>query len=262
MAILLNFTSVKNGVGRTTLAAIVAQHLASNNKKILLIDNNYKFSDLEKVLCADPKYSVDDIKPFIQKNTDIDLDAFKLFTCEINDRFYLLAGSRIKNSINILSAEEIYQIKNFIDDEYDYIIIDSRAGLDKKEHYMLYKEKESKTIIVLQASKIEIEELKNQLRNIQQEDEHAYTGLIEESVFVLNRYHEEVDFNTKELLKFNRDIFKLEYEPAIVNYSNGYDTKLKSVNRATISKLLENITNEERQTVQKQTFFKRIFSLG
>lgn len=119
-------TSGKGGVGKTNLSINVAIALKKMRKKVLLLDADVHLGNIDLFLGIHSKYNISDI---IQGEKEIDEVIFK----GPGDIDILPASSAV---IDLLEAEDkIARRLNLAfarsEKEYDYMIVDSGAGLSK-----------------------------------------------------------------------------------------------------------------------------------
>ena len=118
-------TSGKGGTGKTVLTASIGCALARQDKKILLIDMNFGFRNLDIVL---------GLENMIFNNA---FDVIK-GKCSLKDaivqnkmykRLFVLLAAQTKD-IKDVTKEEFISFIDGIKDEYDYILIDSPPGIN------------------------------------------------------------------------------------------------------------------------------------
>lgn len=138
---ILNVVSGKGGTGKTLLCAVLSRLLAQESAKVLLVDFDLYVRGLSYF-----HYIFIKEKRQITKNlTTADLFGLSTKTRESEnlaiERFYevdiLPAVSEIEQELNYLKVEQglILKVRSIFDslrkDNYDYIIIDNRAGVDE-----------------------------------------------------------------------------------------------------------------------------------
>ena len=123
MAEKILIASGKGGVGKSTITAFLGKALASDGKKVLLIDSDTGLGALDIMLCVSER--------------------------KMNNWYDVASGNctaenaiiRISEKLSLLPSPDIYpdsiddnvfaDIVKGIDDSYDYIFIDASAGIDE-----------------------------------------------------------------------------------------------------------------------------------
>ena len=122
----ITVTSGKGGVGKTTTTANLGSALAMQGKKVTVIDTDIGLRNLDAVLGLENRIVYDIV--------DVVEGQCRLRQALIKDRrlpdFYLLpaAQTRDKNAITSVQMEQLCQQ---LRQEFDYIIIDSPAGIEQ-----------------------------------------------------------------------------------------------------------------------------------
>lgn len=118
-------TSGKGGVGKTTITANVGASLAKLGKKVVVVDMDIGLRNLDVVMGLENRvvYNIMDIAEG---------------RCKINQalvrekhlsNFFLLPASQMhtKEDVNI---ETVYEIISIIKENFDYVLLDSPAGIE------------------------------------------------------------------------------------------------------------------------------------
>jgi len=237
--------SLRNGLGRTTVACLLATELADKGHKTLLIDNNYIYCDVANYLLVDPQYTIDDIKPFVEGKS-LEKDTIKELTAKVTDTLYIIAGSKLDTLVNVLGAEEIKHMKEQSEGIYDYIIVDGRAGMTQQENIDMMDIVDN-YVLVSQLNSNGKKNYSDQKDKLPQEVKEKLKGLFKKSFVVINRYSDDIDFDDTHFKKSfgASNIFKLYYSPKLINFCNGFKCKLESQNRKEVDNLIERITGEK-----------------
>ena len=126
MAKVVVVTSGKGGVGKTTSAASFAMGLALSGKKTVVIDFDVGLRNLDLILGCERRVVYD----FVQ----VILGEAKLSQALIRDKhqenLFILAASQTKDK-EALTEEGVGQVMEDLGKEFDYIICDSPAGIEK-----------------------------------------------------------------------------------------------------------------------------------
>lgn len=118
-------TSGKGGVGKTTMAANIGTALALMGKKVLTIDADIGLRNLDMILGLENRivYDIVDVvegrvlpeKAFVKDKRGLSL--------------YLLPAAQTKNK-DAVKPEQMVDIVEKVKDNFDYILIDSPAGIE------------------------------------------------------------------------------------------------------------------------------------
>lgn len=119
-------TSGKGGVGKTTTSANIGSGLALSGKKVVLVDADIGLRNLDVVLGLENRI-VYNIVDAVEGNCRI---SQALIRDKKNQNLYLLpaAQTRDKDAVN---TEQMKKLTDELRAEFDYIIIDSPAGIEQ-----------------------------------------------------------------------------------------------------------------------------------
>ena len=125
LPLIISVVSGKGGVGKSIIVANLANTLAKQGNKVLIWDGNYNFPNQHIMFGVEPPYRAKDV--YLEK-VNLSSALYK-----INENLFLLADysiSDIELDANIDSILGTFKqiITNY---EYDYIIIDTAAGLSE-----------------------------------------------------------------------------------------------------------------------------------
>ncbi|QDY71611.1 septum site-determining protein MinD [Qingshengfaniella alkalisoli] len=133
MAKVIVVTSGKGGVGKTTSAAAVSAGLAMRGNKTVVIDFDVGLRNLDMIMGCERRVVFDFINV-------IQGDA-KLKQALIKDRrldnLYVLPTSQTRDK-DALTREGVEKVLNELKEEFDYIICDSPAGIERGAHLAMY----------------------------------------------------------------------------------------------------------------------------
>ncbi len=119
-------TSGKGGVGKTTTSANIGSGLALSGKKVVLVDADIGLRNLDVVLGLENRivYNIVDV---VEGNCRV---SQALIRDKKNQNLYLLpaAQTRDKDAVN---TEQMKKLTDELRAEFDYIIIDSPAGIEQ-----------------------------------------------------------------------------------------------------------------------------------
>lgn len=126
MSKVILFTSGKGGVGKSTICSLVARRLASENQKVLIIDADMGLKNINLILKIkkEQRYDfIDVLKGRIEIEEILSID-------HLEQNLYILPlymGYDTEHFPN----DGIEIICNELKDRFDYILIDSPAGIEK-----------------------------------------------------------------------------------------------------------------------------------
>ena len=125
MARIIVITSGKGGVGKTTTTSNIGMALARLNKKTLLIDADVGLRNLDLLLGLENR--------IIYTGLDILSGTCRLEQALIQDKrqpnlkFLPLSSNLAKLSV---TKEQVKKLMNLLENKYDFILVDSPAGID------------------------------------------------------------------------------------------------------------------------------------
>jgi len=125
-AIVLTITSGKGGVGKTTATANIGIALAELGKKVVCIDSDIGLRNLDVVMGLENRVVYDLV--------DIVEGRCKIRQAMIRDKrtpeLYLIPAAQTRDK-SAVSADDMVKICNELRTEFDWIIIDSPAGIER-----------------------------------------------------------------------------------------------------------------------------------
>lgn len=206
MTKLITVTSVRPGVGKTTVAAILAEKLA-NKYVVCLIDNNQNNINIYSAAM-----SIENINLYsCLADKESCSRAIKESATELKKNMYFFSGSN-----EPLTEEQIQVLKEL--DIFNYIILDSGVEISG--------ELSDKNIIVVNQNTVEYNAAAFK----------RVTG--SNNLIVINRYTENSEFKRKQDLK-------LYFCSEIIDFANGFELALPESNETEIKKIIEKITGEK-----------------
>lgn len=125
MAKSLVVTSGKGGVGKTTITANIGTALAMLGKKVVLIDADIGLRNLDVVLGLENRI-VYDIVDVVEERCRIEQALIK---DKQYKHLFLLPAAQTRDK-NAVSNEQMKKLVASMESTYDYIIIDSPAGIE------------------------------------------------------------------------------------------------------------------------------------
>ena len=133
MAKVVVVTSGKGGVGKTTTSAAIATGLAMRNLKTIVIDFDVGLRNLDLIMGCERRVVYDFVN-VIQGEANLNQALIK---DKHVDNLYILPASqtRDKDALNIEGVEKVIED---LRKEYDYVICDSPAGIEKGALMAMY----------------------------------------------------------------------------------------------------------------------------
>lgn len=126
-------TSGKGGVGKTTTSASFATGLALRGFKTVVIDFDIGLRNLDLIMGCERRVVYDFVNVIAGEAT--------LYQAMIKDKscenLYILAASQTKDK-DALTEEGVEKVINDLKKEFDYIVCDSPAGIEKGAFMALY----------------------------------------------------------------------------------------------------------------------------
>lgn len=126
-------TSGKGGVGKTTTSASFATGLALRGFKTVVIDFDIGLRNLDLILGCERRVVYDFVN-VAQKEATLHQALIRDKNC---DNLYILAASQTKDK-DALNLESVQQVIEDLSKEFDYIVCDSPAGIERGAFLALY----------------------------------------------------------------------------------------------------------------------------
>jgi pilus assembly protein CpaE len=261
MSKIISVTSLRNGVGRSTVTCLIGLKLAQTGYKVLIIDNNYKFCDIAHYLMVRPEYTVDDLKPFLKSGV-LEKSTITEIAVTAEKHLDVIAGSTMDYIDNTLNKEDMIRIKNLINDEYNYILIDNKAGIEHANIIEMLEVAEL-NIIVVQLNAHDQKHYERLLKNLEPDHSKKIANGLEKSIVVYNRFNESASYNFESSKKLfgEKNIFKITFSNAIQDFCNGYAHKNDTDNEKEIVRLAARVAQKETIEIPKTTITQKIKSM-
>jgi len=126
-------TSGKGGVGKTTTSAAIGTGIAQRGNRVVLIDFDVGLRNLDLIMGCERRVVYDFINVI---NGDASLNQ-ALIRDKRTDTLYVLAASQTRDK-DALTTEGVEKVLNELSEQFDYIICDSPAGIEKGAHLAMY----------------------------------------------------------------------------------------------------------------------------
>ncbi|MBU5427212.1 septum site-determining protein MinD [Tissierella pigra] len=119
-------TSGKGGVGKTTTSANIGTGLAVLGKSVVVVDADIGLRNLDVVMGLENRI-VYDIVDVVEKNCRLKQ---ALIRDKRHEKLYLLPAAQTKDK-SAVSPDQMLELVNQLKKEFDYVIIDSPAGIEQ-----------------------------------------------------------------------------------------------------------------------------------
>ncbi len=133
MAKIIVVTSGKGGVGKTTTSASFATGLAMRGHKTVVIDFDVGLRNLDLILGCERRVVFDFV--------NVIHNEAKLQQALIKDKnienLYILAASQTRDK-DALTQEGVERVLNELKQDFEYIVCDSPAGIERGAHLAMY----------------------------------------------------------------------------------------------------------------------------
>ncbi|MGO1470465.1 MAG: septum site-determining protein MinD [Tissierella sp.] len=125
-------TSGKGGVGKTTTSANIGTALAMLDKSVVVVDADIGLRNLDVVMGLENRI-VYDIVDVVQKNCRLKQG---LIRDKRFNKLFLLPAAQTKDK-SAIEPKQMIELVNELKKEFDYIIIDSPAGIEQGFQYSI-----------------------------------------------------------------------------------------------------------------------------
>lgn len=133
MARIIVVTSGKGGVGKTTTSAAVSMGLAKKGHKTAVIDFDVGLRNLDLIMGCERRV-IYDLVNVINNEATLNQALIKDKRCE---KLFILPASQTRDK-DALNVEGVGRILEELSKDFDYIICDSPAGIEKGAHLAMY----------------------------------------------------------------------------------------------------------------------------
>ncbi len=133
MAKIIVVTSGKGGVGKTTTSAAIGTGLAMRGHRTVLVDFDVGLRNLDLIMGCERRVVYDFIN-VIQGDATLNQALIK---DKRLDNLFVLAASQTRDK-DALSEEGVERVIKELSEQFDYVICDSPAGIEKGAHMAMY----------------------------------------------------------------------------------------------------------------------------
>lgn len=266
MAKIIVVTSGKGGVGKTTSSAAIGTGIALKGHKTVIIDFDVGLRNLDLIMGCERRVVYDFVNVINKEAT--------LSQALIKDKrtkdLYILPASQTRDK-DALTIEGVQEVLEELSKEFDYIICDSPAGIEKGAQMALYFA--DAAIVVTNPEVSSVRDSDRILGILQSKSKRAEEGAapIEEHL-LLTRYHpERVELGEMLSVSDVEDILAIpllgvipESEAVLKASNQGSPVILEAESEAGQAYMdaVDRLMGEERPlrflTVQKKGFIKRL----
>ena len=243
--------STKGGVGKTTVATNLAVELSRKNQRVIIVDLDLLFGDVNIFLGLDLKETIVEL---LQEQKVPTFDSIrKYFVLHSSGVQVLCAPSSPEYSENI-SASQIEPIMNILRANYDYIIVDTSIEFSELNLYLL---EEANTILFLTG--LDISLLNNSKKGLLLLDS---LNLKDKTKVIVNRAFK------GDISIF--DVEKIMDKEVISVIPNDYTEAVRALNqgvpivygnsKSSISKEISSLSNQFNGMISKKSNKKSLFS--
>ncbi len=133
MAQIITITSGKGGVGKSTTTANIATALAKLGKKVIAVDFDIGLRNLDMILGLENRI-VYDVVDVMEGNCNL---AQAVIKDKRTQNLHFLPASQTKDK-NVLNKEKVEKFIEELKKDFDYILIDSPAGIESGFEHSIY----------------------------------------------------------------------------------------------------------------------------
>ena len=267
MAKILVVTSGKGGVGKTTTSAAIGTGLAMRGHKTVIVDFDVGLRNLDLIMGCERRVVYDFVNVV---NGEANLQQ-ALIKDKRLENLYVLAASQTRDK-DALTTEGVEKVLMQLKEDFDFVVCDSPAGIEKGAHLAMYFADEA--IVVTNPEVSSVRDSDRMLGLLASKSRRAERGEdpIKEHLLI-TRYHPErvskgemlgVE-DVKEILSVTL-LGVIPESQAVLKASNqGVPVILDDLSDAgqaysdTVDRLLGKTVDHRFLDVQKKGFFERLF---
>lgn len=118
----------KGGLGKTTIAANLAVKLAEKRKKVVLVDLDLQFGDINIFLDIEPKETIIEL---VQEVLTPNIDSVRSYMTVHSSGVHVLCAPRSPEYAELVSPERVLSLLSLLRTYYDYVIIDTAPSFSE-----------------------------------------------------------------------------------------------------------------------------------
>lgn len=248
MARVIVVTSGKGGVGKTSISSLLGRYLAKNGEKVALIDADLGLKNLDVVLGLESRV-IYDLEDIIKGRATIKQALVQDKVCPL---LYLLPAS-LRIEVTDVNENYMTSIINQLQIDFDYIIIDSPAGIEKGFFNAIKNAKEALVVLTLDKTSLrDADKVIGLLKNNQ----------INNIKIIINRYNKrdesQLSIDEVERIMDMPIIAKIPESKDIMSEQN---YGLLITNNSDVDIAFKNLANKvlgKEEVISKPTFMSRI----
>lgn len=147
-------TSTRHDSGKTLCASRLANTLASDKDKVLLVDANFYHSDLHRLYNLDNSVGLSDLV------NDSSINYKDIVHKIDNSNLYILtSGGKAENIADLMYTDNFARFMEIIANEFDYVIFDTPSVLPDKSEAIVLGQMTCGLIIVVPLGKEKMSDL-------------------------------------------------------------------------------------------------------
>lgn len=116
----IGFFSGKGGTGKTTVCVNTAVALSQKGKRVMLLDYDLQFGDVDLLLDLNPKDTIYDL--VLEK--EVTIETIKTYSVVHKSGLHVLCSPKSPEGADYVNASQVETIIDIIRPHYDYILID------------------------------------------------------------------------------------------------------------------------------------------
>jgi len=168
--------SPKGGSGKTAVASNLAACLAMHFPgRVAALDLDVQFGDMCTSLGLHPEHNLAELA----QSNQVDATTIKLFLTPYDPGLYVLCGARTPAEADLVTHEHVSRVIPMLAADFDYVVVDTPAGLDERTLSALECASE-----LLMVSSLDITSIRSLRKAVEAMDA---LGLTKARRFVLNR---------------------------------------------------------------------------
>lgn len=118
----------KGGLGKSTISANLAVKLAEKRKKVVLVDLDLQFGDINIFLDIEPKETIIEL---VQEVITPSIDSVRSYMTVHSSGVHVLCAPRSPEYAELVSPEKVLSLLSLLRSYYDYVIIDTAPSFSE-----------------------------------------------------------------------------------------------------------------------------------